>query len=391
MKIRSSKPQRWIKWAGALSASLFASAAFSHGLMVEPPSRNAHCGLNEKPDQATTPACVEAAQLDSNGMYQFMSVLTHTIGRSGGDSTNVCGYDSETWNGGPSPWDHQLDWPTSSMSAGPQTFSWNISWGPHWDDTEEFKYWITREDFVYQVGSTLTWDAFEDEPFCVLNYDDTDPDGNPAVVAEKASNLFHTTCEVPEREGRHIIYGEWGRNYFTYERFHGCVDVAFDGSGSGGGSSSSSSSSSSGGTSSSSSSSGGSSSSSSSSGGSSSSSSSSSGGSSSSSSSGGSVGTGLQCEYVVSNDWGSGFTAEVRLTNTGNTPVTGWEVQWEYADDTVLTNTWNALVNGMGPYTASNMDWNATVGAGQTVSFGVQGEKSSGNAEVPEITGAVCN
>lgn len=133
--------------------------------MVEPPARNAFCGYMEKPDQAVTPACVEAAQADANGMYQFMSVLTHDIGRMGGPTENVCGFDSETWNGGPTPWDHQFDWPTTAINSGPLTITWDISWGPHWDDTEEFRYWITKPDFNYEVGGDLTWDDFESAPF----------------------------------------------------------------------------------------------------------------------------------------------------------------------------------------------------------------------------------
>jgi len=38
-----------------------------------------------------------------------------------------------------------------------------------------------------------------------------------------------TFCDVPQRQGRHVIYGEWGRNQSTLERFHGCMDVTFDG------------------------------------------------------------------------------------------------------------------------------------------------------------------
>jgi chitin-binding protein len=34
---------------------------------------------------------------------------------------------------------------------------------------------------------------------------------------------------VPQRSGRHVIYAEWGRNLWTYERFHGCIDAQFSG------------------------------------------------------------------------------------------------------------------------------------------------------------------
>lgn len=80
----------------ALAIAGLSGNALSHGLIVDPPSRNALCGMIEKPDQATSPACQQAFQNDFNGGYQFMSVLTHDIGRQGGTSNNVCGFDSET-------------------------------------------------------------------------------------------------------------------------------------------------------------------------------------------------------------------------------------------------------------------------------------------------------
>lgn len=211
-------------WACVMGIS---GQVVAHGLISEPPSRNAHCGMNERADNASTQACIEAAEFDSMGMYSYMSVLTHDVGRQGLISENVCGFDSETWQGGPTPWDLPLDWPVTEIDHGPLTITWDISMGPHFDDTEEFVYYITRPDFEYRVGQPLTWDDFESEPFCLLNYDDSDPSANPNVVADKTAALFHTQCQIPERSGRHVIYGEWGRNYFTFERFHGCVDVDF--------------------------------------------------------------------------------------------------------------------------------------------------------------------
>ncbi|MDO6747025.1 lytic polysaccharide monooxygenase [Gilvimarinus sp. 1_MG-2023] len=213
-------------------AFLVSSGAFSHGLMSDPASRNWLCGAVTKPDQAQPgSACAQAFAEDFNGGYQFMSVLSHDVGRKGVEPIpeNVCGFDSETWSGSATPWDIPIDWPTNSISSGEKTITWDISWGPHFDDTEEFRYWITKPDFEYTIGQALSWNDFEDEAFCVLNYDDSNPEANPNVVPDKGNALFHTTCDIPERDGRHVIYGEWGRNHYTFERFHGCIDVAFDG------------------------------------------------------------------------------------------------------------------------------------------------------------------
>ncbi len=219
-----------------------AGSIAAHGLIQEPASRNWLCGAVTKPDQADRgegpPVCRDAFADTNQTGYQFMSVLTHARGRAVVTPLpkNVCGFDSETWNGGATPWDKPLNWPAVPMRAGRNKFTWNISWGPHFDDTEEFRYWITKPGFQYTVGQPLKWSDFEDSAFCVLKYDDKNPSASPDIVSNKGTALFDTYCNVPARSGRHVIYGEWGRNQFTLERFHGCVDVAFsDGGGGGGG------------------------------------------------------------------------------------------------------------------------------------------------------------
>lgn len=212
-----------------------ASGAFAHGLIEDPPARNAFCGLITKPDEvdngvAEYPVCGDAFDFNWTQGYNFMSVLTHTEGRDViGPRDNVCGFNSESFGGIATVWDQPIDWPTSPMSAGEQTFNWNIAWGPHFLDTVDFRYWITKPDFQFQVGTPLSFSDFEDEPFCVLSYDDADPNGNPDVVPDHAGARFDTTCTVPARSGRHVMYVEWGRNQWTFERFHGCVDVVFGG------------------------------------------------------------------------------------------------------------------------------------------------------------------
>ena len=116
--------------------------AFAHGLVDDPPSRNWFCGVETKPDQALYgdpehAECADAFENDQDGGYQFMSVLTHDRGSAEVEPLpdNVCGFDSETWDGGSTPWDEPIDWPTSPMSAGTQTITRDISWGPHFDDT----------------------------------------------------------------------------------------------------------------------------------------------------------------------------------------------------------------------------------------------------------------
>jgi len=488
------------------------SFVFGHGLVVDPPSRNALCGLNEKPDNATTQACIDAFKNDPNGGYQFMSVLTHTEGRAVATTLpeNVCSFDSEVWSGASTPWDVPTNWPSNPIQPGPMDITWNISWGNHFGDTREFHYWITKPEFEFSPTTALKWTDFEETPFCVQKYDDSNPTANPNVVSDKEAVTFTTTCVVPARNGHQVIYGEWGRNSWTYERFHSCIDVEF-------------------------------------------------GGSTSiaptansqnvtlvqdtslaialigqdsdgqitaynvatNPTSGTLTGTGAsliytpdagyfgvdafnftvtdndgltsvaatvgiqvtktgntapvaafytsingldvtfdgsastdadndpltyawnfgdghtgqggtishayaaagtysvvltvndgandsvvtkdvavttlppsqtQCEYVIVNEWESGFIAEIRILNAGTVPLSGWRVDWVYSADssTVITNSWNGIVTGTGPYTATNESWNGTIAPQQQVSLGFQGAKT-GPLTLPVLSGDVCN
>lgn len=99
--------------------------------------------------------------------------------------------------------------------------------------------------------------------------------------------------------------------------------------------------------------------------------------------------TGGNCSYVISSNWGSGFTGAIRITNKGTSTINNWNVNWTYAGSTRITGTWNATVSGSNPYSATGAGWNNSIAPGQTVEFGFQGTHTS--AEIPVVTGSVCN
>lgn len=94
------------------------------------------------------------------------------------------------------------------------------------------------------------------------------------------------------------------------------------------------------------------------------------------------------CVYTVSNSWGSGFTASIRVTNDTAVAVNGWQVNWGYTKNTV-TSAWNAQLSGS--YSATNLAWNGNLNSGQSAEFGVQGATNGGAIETPAITGALCS
>ncbi len=100
-----------------------------------------------------------------------------------------------------------------------------------------------------------------------------------------------------------------------------------------------------------------------------------------------------KCEYLINNEWSTGFVANIRITNDTSALINNWSVSWAYSDGSAKTSSWNATVTGNNPYTATNLDWNKAIAPGQYVEFGVQGNKSSANtpAAKPAVTGAICS
>ena len=96
------------------------------------------------------------------------------------------------------------------------------------------------------------------------------------------------------------------------------------------------------------------------------------------------------CTYSVSNEWNTGFQGSVTITNNTTTAINGWTVGWTYTNNKI-TSSWNTTLTGSNPYSATALDWNKSIQPGQSVSFGIQGDKNSTVAEIPTITGAVCS
>lgn len=97
------------------------------------------------------------------------------------------------------------------------------------------------------------------------------------------------------------------------------------------------------------------------------------------------------CEYQITNEWSSGYTGAIRLTNSGTQPTDGWSVSWEYSDGSRITNSWNAELSGNNPYSAASLDWNGVLQPGQTIEFGFQVNKGGADAQVPSLSGPLCD
>lgn len=71
----------------------------------------------------------------------------------------------------------------------------------------------------------------------------------------------------------------------------------------------------------------------------------------------------LQCSVdYKTNDWGSGFTADLTLTNRGTDPISGWTLAYAYAGDQKLSNGWNGSWSQSGKQiTVTNASYNGTI------------------------------
>jgi cellulose 1,4-beta-cellobiosidase len=98
-------------------------------------------------------------------------------------------------------------------------------------------------------------------------------------------------------------------------------------------------------------------------------------------------------DYKIQNQWNTGFTAQVTLTNNG-AAKTGWSLKWSYAGSEKVTSAWNAKVSQSGSaVTATNESYNGALATGGSTSFGFQGTFSGTNAVPATFTldGVTCN
>ncbi|MGY6021438.1 glycoside hydrolase family 48 protein [Streptomyces spinosirectus] len=82
----------------------------------------------------------------------------------------------------------------------------------------------------------------------------------------------------------------------------------------------------------------------------------------------------LQCSVdYKTNDWGSGFTADLTLTNRGTDAIDGWTLTYAYSGNQKLTNGWNGTWSQSGQSVGvKDAGYNAKIAAGAAVSAGAQ-------------------
>ncbi len=80
--------------------------------------------------------------------------------------------------------------------------------------------------------------------------------------------------------------------------------------------------------------------------------------------------------FSLINDWGSGFQGSISITNTSNSNIDTWSLEFDFPNQ--ITNIWDAAIkqNQNGSYVISHNAWNREIAAGETLTFGFTGNDS---------------
>ncbi|MBV8490546.1 MAG: cellulase family glycosylhydrolase [Candidatus Eremiobacteraeota bacterium] len=85
-------------------------------------------------------------------------------------------------------------------------------------------------------------------------------------------------------------------------------------------------------------------------------------------------------QYTVSSDWGSGFVANLAVTNASSAPISGWTLTWTFGGNATIVNLWNGVVTQNGAsVSVRNASWNAAIAPGASVYPGFQASYSGSN------------
>ncbi len=93
-----------------------------------------------------------------------------------------------------------------------------------------------------------------------------------------------------------------------------------------------------------------------------------------------SAAAGCRVTYSV-NQWSTGFTGNVSVTNLGDPISGGWNLTWDFAGNQRITQGWSAQITQSGQrVTAASPSWSPTLGSNASATFGFNADYSGTNA-----------
>lgn len=86
---------------------------------------------------------------------------------------------------------------------------------------------------------------------------------------------------------------------------------------------------------------------------------------------------GLTAAYTATSQWNSGFNGNYAITNSGTTPLSNWNLQFDLPANESITNLWNGQVTHTGShYTVTPASYNGTIAPGGSVNVGFQASQT---------------
>ncbi|MDL4815130.1 cellulose binding domain-containing protein [Actinomadura opuntiae] len=101
----------------------------------------------------------------------------------------------------------------------------------------------------------------------------------------------------------------------------------------------------------------------------------------------------IRASYAKVGDWGTGYTAQYTVTNTGTETAHGWDLGFDLPAGARLTSLWNGRYSVSGRHvTVRNESWNGDLGGGRSavVGFAVDETAGTGDPTGCRIGGAAC-
>lgn len=332
-------------------------SASAHGVAMMPGSRTYLCYKDAITSTGavspTNPACAAAiAQSGSSSLYNWFAVLDSNAGGRGEgyvpDGT-ICSA------GNKSPYDFsgynlaRNDWPKTHLTSGSSIQLQYSNWAAHPGD---FRVYVTRQG--WSPTSQLKWSDLQ----LVSTTTNPPATGSPGT---DGGHYYWNQALPSGRSGDALMFIQWVRSD-SNENFFSCSDIVFDGGhgevtgirGSGttppddGGTTPPDD-----------------------------------GGTTPPAGDGS-----CMAEYKVLNSWGGGFQGEVTVMNHGTSAINGWHVSWTPGSGTTIASVWNGNMSAgaNGAVTVSNADYNGTIAANGTTTFGFTANSSGNDLPAGSIT-----
>ncbi|GLX53189.1 chitin-binding protein [Streptomyces hygroscopicus subsp. hygroscopicus] len=324
---------------------LGSGTASAHGVAMFPGSRTYLCYKDAITSTGavdpTNPACAAAiAQSGSTSLYNWFAVLdSNAAGRGEGyvpDGT-ICSA------GDKSPYDFsgydlaRDDWPKTHLTSGSTIQLQYSNWAQH---PGEFRVYFTKQG--WSPTTPLAWSDLQ------LASTVTNPpaSGSPGT---DGGHYYWNQALPSGRSGDAMMFIQWVRSD-SNENFFSCSDIVFDGgngevTGIRG-----------------------------------------SDGTTPPPDGGGTTppptGSGsCMATYAVASSWSGGFQGTVTVMNHGTAPISGWHVGWTPGSGTTISSVWNGVLStgSGGSVTVANADYNGTIPADGSTTFGSTATSSSGD------------